>query len=79
MAPSGVEQVDGDDVVELAVYGAPGEVPELDPGEAVVGGVRVAVSATEVPDDWAERWKRFHVPVLVAGRLLVLSKRPIQA
>ena len=24
-----------------------------------------------MPDDWAERWKRFHVPVLVGGRLYV--------
>jgi ribosomal protein L11 methyltransferase len=24
-----------------------------------------------VPDDWAERWRRFHVPVLVGGRLYV--------
>ena len=71
LAPSGVEQVDGDEVVELAVYGAPGELPELDRGEAEVGGVRVAVSASEVPDDWAERWKRFHVPVLVGERLYV--------
>ncbi|MBA2439354.1 MAG: 50S ribosomal protein L11 methyltransferase, partial [Thermoleophilaceae bacterium] len=69
LAPSGVEQVDGDGVVELAVYGAPGELPELDVGEAHVGGVRVSVSATEVPEDWEERWKRFHVPVLIGGRL----------
>ena len=69
LAPAGVEQVDGDGVVELAVYGAPGELPELDPGEAQVGGVRVEVSATEVPDDWPERWKRFHVPVLIGERL----------
>ncbi len=58
-------------MVELAVYGAPGELPELDRGEAEVGGVRVGVSATEVPDDWAERWKRFHVPVLIGERLYV--------
>lgn len=69
LAPSGVEQVDGDGVVELAVYGAPGELPELDEGEAEVGGIRVEVSATEVPGDWAERWKRFHVPVLIGERL----------
>ena len=61
--------MDGEDVVELAVYGAPGELPELAEGEAEVAGVRVWVSATEVPDDWAERWKLFHVPVLVAQRL----------
>lgn len=71
LAPSGVEQVDGDREVELAVYGAPGELPELGFGEAEVGGVRVTVSATEVPDDWTDRWKRFHVPVTVAGRLHV--------
>ena len=69
LAPSGVEQGDGDGVVELAVYGAPGELPELAEGEAEVGGVRVGVSATEVPDDWSERWKRFHVPVLIGERL----------
>lgn len=71
LAPSGVEQVDGDGTVEFAVYGAPGELPELDPGEAEVGGVRVLVSGTEVPDDWAERWKRFHAPILVGDRLYV--------
>ncbi len=69
LAPSGVEQVDGDGWVEFAVYGAPGELPELDAGEAELDGVRVSVSGTEVPDDWAERWKRFHVPVLIADRL----------
>jgi ribosomal protein L11 methyltransferase len=71
LAPSGVEQVDGDETVEFAVYGAPGELPELDAGAAEVGGVRVTVSGEEVPDDWAERWKRFHVPILVADRLYV--------
>ncbi len=71
LAPSGVEQVDGDGFVEYAVYGAPGELPELPEGEADVGGVRVRVEGSEVPNDWAERWKRFHVPVLVAGRLWV--------
>jgi ribosomal protein L11 methyltransferase len=36
-----------------------------------VGGVRVRVHAEEVAADWADRWKRFHAPVLVAGRLWV--------
>lgn len=71
LAPSGVEQVDGEQVVEFAVYGAPGELPELAEGEAEVGGIRVTVAGEEVPDDWAERWKRFHVPILVADRLYV--------
>ena len=71
LAPSGVEQVEGEGFVEYAVYGAPGELPELALGEAEVGGVLVTVSGTEVPDDWAERWKRFHSPVLVGARLWV--------
>jgi ribosomal protein L11 methyltransferase len=71
MAPSGIEQVDDGDIVEFAVYGAPGELPELAEGEAEVAGVRVVVSAAEVPDDWEERWKRFHVPVLIGERIYV--------
>ena len=71
LAPSGVEEVDGDGFVEYAVYGTPGELPELPEGEAEVAGVPVSVRGEEVPDDWAERWKRFHAPVLVAGRVYV--------
>jgi ribosomal protein L11 methyltransferase len=71
LAPSGLEQVDGEGWVEYAVYGAPGELPSLPEGEADVGGRRVVVRGEEVADDWAERWKRFHVPILVGGRLYV--------
>jgi ribosomal protein L11 methyltransferase len=71
LAPAGVEQVDGDDWVEYALYGAPGELPSFPEGSAEVGGARVVVRGEPVPDDWAERWKRFHVPVLVGGRLWV--------
>ena len=75
MAPSGVEQVDGPDglegVVEYAVYGARGELPELGGLNAVAGAGRVEVHADEVPDDWTERWKRFYFPVLIGGRLYV--------
>jgi ribosomal protein L11 methyltransferase len=63
--------VDGDGWVEYALYGVPGELPSLPEGEADVGGRRVRVRGEEVPDDWDERWKRFHVPVLVGGRLYV--------
>jgi ribosomal protein L11 methyltransferase len=71
LAPGGVEQVDGDGFVEYAVYGAPGELPSFPEGEAEVGGVRVAVRGESVADDWAERWRRFHQPVLVGGRVFV--------
>src|SRR3954453_6598542 len=69
LAPTGVEQVDGDGFTEFAVYGAPGELPSFPEGEAEVGGIVVQVSGREVPDDWAERWKRFHRPVLIAGQI----------
>jgi ribosomal protein L11 methyltransferase len=75
LAPGGVEQVDEPGglagIVEYAVYGARGELPELGGLEAVSGAGRIEVRAEEVPDDWAERWKRFYFPVLVAGRLYV--------
>ena len=71
LTPSGVEQVDGDGWVEYAVYGTPGELPSLPLGEASVGGVLVQVRGEEVPSDWNERWKRFHVPLLLGGRLYV--------
>ena len=71
LAPAGVEQVDGEDFVEFALYGAPGELPALGEGAAEVGGVTVTVRGEELADDWAERWQRFHRPVLVGGRLYV--------
>jgi ribosomal protein L11 methyltransferase len=78
LAPGGVEQVDhpsrvagGEGFVEYAVYGAPGELPSFPPGEASVGGVVVSVSGEPVADDWAERWKQFHEPVLIADRVYV--------
>ena len=70
LAPSGFEQVDGDDFVEFALYGAPGELPDLPQGAALVAGTAVQVSTSHVGDDWADRWREFHKPVQV-GRLYV--------
>jgi ribosomal protein L11 methyltransferase len=75
LAPGGVEEVDapnGDpDVVEYAIYGAPGELPDLGELQAAAGGALVEVRSERVPDDWRERWKRFYHPLLIAGRLYV--------
>jgi ribosomal protein L11 methyltransferase len=71
LAPRGVEQVDGDGWVEYALYGAPGELPAFPEGEAEVGGVRVRVRGEPVAEDWAERWREFHEPVLVGERVWV--------
>lgn len=71
LAPSGVEEVDLGDSVEYAVYGPPGELPALPDLEAAVGGALVEVTTTELPDDWSERWKQFHVPLVLGDRLAV--------
>ena len=73
LAPSGVEESDleGGAVVEYAVYGAPGELPDLPDVQAAVGGALVEVVTTEVADDWADRWRAFHRPIEIAGRLYV--------
>jgi ribosomal protein L11 methyltransferase len=67
LAPGGVEERDDGDVVEYAVYGAPGELPELPALRAAAGEALVEVATTEIADDWDERWKAFHAPVEVGG------------
>jgi ribosomal protein L11 methyltransferase len=69
LAPNGVEEERGPGYVEYAIYGGEGELPELGDLDAAIGGGRVEVSAAEIPDDWADRWRDFHKPLLVADRL----------
>ncbi|MBS1878263.1 MAG: 50S ribosomal protein L11 methyltransferase [Actinobacteria bacterium] len=69
LAPNGVEEERGPGYVEYAIYGGEGELPELGEIEAVVGGRPIEVSATEIPDDWADRWRDFHKPLLIGQRL----------
>jgi ribosomal protein L11 methyltransferase len=69
LAPNGVEEERGRDYVEYAIYGGEGELPELGEIEAAAGGGLVELVATQVPDDWADRWQDFHKPVLVGERL----------
>jgi ribosomal protein L11 methyltransferase len=69
LAPNGVEEERGPGYVEYAIYGGEGELPELGEIDAVVGGRRIEVSSTEIPDDWADRWRDFHKPLLVGERL----------
>lgn len=71
LSPGGVEEVDRGDSVEYAVYGPSGEIPSLPEIEAMVGGTTVSVSTTEVAEDWAERWRDFHRPLVIPGRLRV--------
>ncbi len=69
LAPNGVEEERGPGYVEYAIYGGEGELPELGDLDAAVAGGRIEVTSTEVPDDWADRWRDFHKPLLVADRL----------
>ena len=71
LAPAGVEEVDRGEVVEYAVYGAPGELPELPALRAAAQGALVEVATSEVADDWPERWREFHRPVRFRERLYV--------
>ncbi len=72
LAPGGVEEVDTDaDTIEYAIYGAVGELPELPDLQAAAGAALVEVSTTEVADDWAERWREFHRPLVLGDRLSV--------
>src|SRR5260221_8770069 len=69
LAPGGVEEVSIGDLVEYAVYGPPGELPTLPDLRAAAGGALIEVSTTEIADDWAERWRDFHKPIRLGGRL----------
>jgi ribosomal protein L11 methyltransferase len=69
LAPNGVEEERGPGYVEYAIYGGEGELPELGEVDAVVAGRPIEVTSTEIPDDWADRWRDFHKPLLVGERL----------
>ncbi len=72
LVPGGVEEDRGDDWIEYAVYGPPGELPDLPDLEAAAGDGLVEISSTEIPDDWADRWRDFHRPVSIGGGRLVV-------
>jgi ribosomal protein L11 methyltransferase len=69
LAPNGVEEERGPGYVEYAIYGGEGELPELGDIDAAVGEGQIKVSSTVIPDDWADRWRDFHKPLLVGDRL----------
>jgi ribosomal protein L11 methyltransferase len=72
LVPGGVEEDRGSGYVEYAIYGPPGELPELPDLEAAAGEGLVSIETTEIPDDWADRWRDFHEPVVVGGGRLVV-------
>lgn len=72
LAPGGVEEAEIDPgVIEYAIYGPPGELPALPALRAAAGNALVEVSTTEIADDWSERWRDFHRPLVLGDRLTV--------
>jgi ribosomal protein L11 methyltransferase len=69
LAPNGLEEERGPGWVEFAIYGPPGEVPDVGELQAAAGGSLVDVTTTAVPDDWADKWTDFHRPIEVSGRV----------
>lgn len=72
LAPNGVEEGELGAEIEYAIYGAPGELPDLGGLEAAAGDGVVTVESVEVPDDWADRWRDFHEPTAIAGGRIVV-------
>lgn len=67
LSPGGVEETAGEGYTEYAIYGAEGELPDIGEVEAASGDGLVEVLATEVADDWSERWRAFHRPLEIGG------------
>jgi ribosomal protein L11 methyltransferase len=64
LSPGGLEERDVDrGVVEYALYGAPGELPDVGDLRAAAGGALVDVSSSELPEGWEERWRAWHQPL----------------
>ncbi|MGI8902090.1 MAG: 50S ribosomal protein L11 methyltransferase [Solirubrobacteraceae bacterium] len=71
LAPDGLEEVDLGEVIEYAIYGASGELPTRAELQAAIGDALVEVSAEEIAEDWSERWRAFHRPLVLDGELTV--------
>jgi ribosomal protein L11 methyltransferase len=66
LSPAGLEERDVDAAtVEYAIYGAPGELPELPDLRAAAGDALVDVSSAEVGD--GADWRDWHRPVDARG------------
>jgi ribosomal protein L11 methyltransferase len=71
-APGGVEETDIDaDTVEYAIYAAPEDLPSPEQLKGALGDSLIWLVGTEVADDWADRWREFHRPLVLGDRLSV--------
>ena len=66
LAPAGVEESSTGGVTSSTRSTArPESCRRCPTSSALAGGGLVEISTSEVADDWQERWKQFHHPVLV--------------
>jgi ribosomal protein L11 methyltransferase len=72
LAPGGVEEESGPGWIEYAIYGSEGELPDLGGVEATAGEGMVQVRSEPIPDDWADRWRDFHEPSVIAGGRVII-------
>jgi ribosomal protein L11 methyltransferase len=71
-APSGVEETDVDPgTVAYAIYATAERLPTAAQLQAVLGDALVTLRTSEVADDWADRWREFHRPLVLGDRLSV--------
>lgn len=72
LAPDGLEETDVDPhTVEYALYGSDDELPADGALRELTGDSLVALVRADVADDWAERWRGFHRPLVLGDRLCV--------
>jgi len=77
LVPEGLEERDvSPEEVEYALYGAEGELPDMGALRAATGDALVGVSSSQVPEDWAQRWRAFHRPAEIGGAPARLRVRP---
>ncbi len=69
LAPAGVEEIERRRRGRSSTPSTarPASCPALPDLDAVVGEALVEISTSEIADDWEERWKQFHRPVLIAA------------
>lgn len=72
LMPNGCEESQlADDVIEYALYGEAESLPAQQRLDELLGDALLDVTRDEVADDWSERWREFHKPLILGRRLSV--------
>lgn len=72
LMPNGCEESQPmDGVTEYALYGEAAALPSQPRIAELLGDALLDVSRDEVADDWSQRWREFHKPLVLGRRLSV--------